>query len=326
MASVAEMLRGVLQEDLSRVEELLRSVGQSKVSLVPEIFYHTLDAGGKRIRPALALLAGRAVGEVNERTFEVAAAVELIHLASLLHDDVVDASPMRRGRPTAHTLWGNKSAILVADYLFAMAFTLLTRHPDPHVVHTVSLAVDRMCEGELAQLENEGELDLSESQYLEMIADKTGSLMAVACELGAYVSGAGPRECRLLHTFGLKVGTAFQMADDLLDLLATEGEIGKPVGNDVRCGRITLPIIYTLRHTNGAFQRTLRELLTCQPMNEEIFQKIRSHVRASGGVEYAQQKAKQLIEEAKDLLEELPPTPARLHLARLADYVLLRSR
>jgi geranylgeranyl pyrophosphate synthase len=308
------------------VERELKETVESKVAFVPAVYYHTLEAGGKRLRPALTVLSGHASGRVNARTYHAAIAVELVHIASLIHDDVIDDAGTRRGRLTANRIWGNKVSILVADYLFSSAYTLLSRHADAKTLYSLSRAIDVMCEGELTQLESEGSLEVSEAQYHEMIADKTGALMAIACELGARLSGAADAHAEALYRFGLNIGTAFQMADDLLDLAGEEEKIGKPVGNDIRNGRLTLPLIHTLRVLNGTGREELISLLGQGDLRPDDFLKVRRLVHEAGGIDYAQRAALNLVAQGKRELEGLPPSEARATLSRLADYVTQRRR
>lgn len=315
-----------IQADLEQVERALKETVNSKTHLVPAVYLHTLEAGGKRLRPALTILSGAASGHVNPRTYHAAVAVELVHLASLIHDDVIDDAETRRGRLTANRIWGNRISILVADYLFSSAYTLLSCHADASLLYNLSRAIDIMCEGELIQLENEGSLEVTESLYQEIIAHKTGALMAVACELGACLSGAVPQHAEALYRFGFHIGTAFQMTDDLLDLEGNEEEVGKPVGNDLRNGRLTLPLIHTLQKLNGADKQTLLGLLSQNDWKPTELLKIRTLVAQAGGFEYARRAAQNLIAQGQHQLESLPPSEARTTLWRLADYVLQRRR
>ena len=314
-----------MQRALGELREL-KEIVNAKTNLVPAVYLHTLEAGGKRLRPALALLSGRVSGRLDTPTYHAAIAVELVHLASLIHDDVVDDAETRRGRLTANRIWGNKVSILVADYLFSSAYTLLSRSADATILHRLSETMDVMCEGELAQLENEGSLEVSEAQYQEMIAAKTGGLMAIACELGARLSEATEEQAQALYRFGLKIGTAFQMADDLLDLAGEEEQIGKPVGNDIRNGRLTLPLIYSLRELNGGAREELMALLAQKDLGPEDFLKIRHLAHESGGFDYAQRTARNLIDQGKSELGQFSPDEARTTLAQVADYVMQRRR
>jgi len=315
-----------IQADLERVERELKEVVNSKTHLVPAVYLHTLEAGGKRLRPALAILSGAASGQVNPRTYHAAVAVELVHIASLIHDDVVDDAETRRGRLTANRIWGNRISILVADYLFSSAYTLLSRYADAALLYRLSHAIDIMCEGELTQLEHEGSLELTEAFYQEMIAAKTGALMAVACELGARLSGASDAHAAALYRFGWHIGTAFQMADDLLDLAGEEKEIGKPVGNDLRNGRLTLPLIHALRELEGDDQENLKALLRREPLDADGLREIRRWVQEAGGFDYARRVAWNLIAQGQHELQHLPLSEARTTLWHLANYVMQRRQ
>lgn len=313
-------------DDLQTVETRLRQVIHSRLPVVPEVFLHTVHAGGKRVRPALALLAGRAAGRANEATFDVAVAVELIHLASLIHDDVIDESGRRRARLTANRVWGNKNAILVADYTHAMAYRLLAQRCPIATIERLSATVVRMVEGELSQMYNQGSLEVTEALYLEMIGDKTASLMALSAELGAVVSGAAPEAVACLAEYGLKVGLAFQIVDDLLDLIGDEERLGKPIGNDVRMGRLTLPLIHTLSNGDAAASDELTALLAQEDLSTDDLKAIRGVAERAGGVAYTRERARALAAEARAALQDLPASESREALEALADYVVLRSQ
>lgn len=323
-ASAAELFPRI-HGDLAQVETRLRRVVHSRLPVVPEVFLHTVHAGGKRVRPALALLCGRLAGTVCEATFDVAVAVELIHLASLIHDDVIDDGGRRRARLTANRAYGNKSAVLVADYTHAVSYRLLAARCGVAPVARLSETVVRMVEGELSQMYNEGSREVTEPLYLQMIQDKTASLMALACELGALVSGADDDAIAALARFGLSLGTAFQIVDDLLDLTGDEERLGKPVGNDIRNGRCTLPLVYVL-HSDGPHARRLRELLDRGVDDLASLFALRDVLDEAGGLAYAAGFAKRLVDEAKGELERFDDGEERRALAALADYVIARTR
>lgn len=322
----SEQLFPQIHADLEQVETRLREVIHSNVPVVPEVYLHTVHAGGKRVRPALALLSARAVGRVEPAVLDVAVAVELIHLASLIHDDVVDDGGRRRARLTANRVWGNKSAVLVADFIHAVAYRLLSGRCDLEVIRRLSETVVEMVEGELSQMFNEGSLEVGEPLYFEMIGDKTASLMALACELGARVAGGDAARVALLREYGLKVGLAFQIVDDLLDLTGDEERIGKPVGNDIRCGRLTLPLIHTLHNGDPAARETLLEILAREQIGRDEIGTIREAVGRAGGLRYAAEQARQLTAEARALLRELPAGESRAALEALAQYIISRTR
>jgi len=325
-AGSAEDLFPQIHTDLREVERRLRQAIHSRVPVVPEVFLHTVHAGGKRVRPALALLSGRATGTVTEQTFDVAVAVELIHLASLIHDDVIDDGGRRRARLTANRVWGNKTAVLVADYIHSIVYSLLCRSCDNAIVDRLAETVVRMVEGELCQMFNEGSRDMAEPLYYQLISDKTASLMALACELGARVSGADDATVTMLSSFGEKIGLAFQIIDDLLDLTGDEERIGKPVGNDIRCGRMTLPIIHTLHNGDAVARDELIPILEAGEIGQVELKRITALLDRAGGLEYAAESARRLSLEARDMLSVLPPSESRDALEALALYIVARTR
>ncbi|MBI2298963.1 MAG: polyprenyl synthetase family protein, partial [Armatimonadetes bacterium] len=304
----------------------LGQVVHSRLPVVPEVFLHTVHAGGKRVRPALGLLCGRACGAVGEATYDVAVAAELIHLASLIHDDVIDEGEFRRARRTAHRVWGNKSAVLVADYTHSVAYRLIAQRCSMDAVHQLSETVVRMVEGELSQMYNEGNLDVDEALYHEMIGDKTASLMALACALGAQVSGASAEHVETCREYGFKVGLAFQIVDDLLDLTGDEERLGKPVGNDVRCGRMTLPLIHTLSRGTAEEREALVALLRRMVIGPAEIHALREIIARSGGLDHARAAAQRYAGEACELLSGLPAGEPRLALEALAEYIVQRSQ
>ncbi len=315
-----------LYGDLATVEARLRQAIHSPVPVVPEVFLHTVDAGGKRVRPALSLLASRALGQVSEATFDVAVSMELTHLASLIHDDVIDDGGHRRGRLTANRVWGNKSAVLVADYLHAVVYRLICNRCGPAVLVRLSETVARMVEGELAQMYNEGSLEVGEPLYYRMIGDKTASLMALSCELGALVSGADNAVVEAFRDYGDKVGLAFQIVDDLLDLTGDEERLGKPVGNDIRCGRLTLPFIHALQQAGPTAHEALRALICRADLDAAGIRAARDLVEESGGVDYAIRAAERLAEEARAALPTGIDAEAREALEALTHYIVSRTR
>ncbi|NUP99948.1 MAG: polyprenyl synthetase family protein [Armatimonadetes bacterium] len=324
-ARSAEDMFPQIHEDLKEVEVRLRQVVHSRVPLVPEVYLHTVHAGGKRVRPALALLAARAVGALTPACFDVAVAVELIHLASLIHDDVIDDGGRRRARLTANRIWGNKSAVLVADYIHSLAYRLLCERCPLEAVERLSETVVRMCEGELSQMFNEGSLEVDEPLYYEMIGDKTASLMQLSCELGALVVGASAEVRAELGEYGRKIGLAFQIIDDLLDLTGDEERIGKPVGNDLRCGRLTLPLIHTLHNGNAAAREEILPLICRDQVDTSRIKAIRDVLERAGALRYAADCARRLADEAREHLAVIPAGEPREALEALAFYIVART-
>ncbi len=242
--------------DLQKVDQIILEFAVGKSPLIAEISNHLISSGGKRIRPILLILAAKLCGTKNEKNSQnLAAAVELIHSATLLHDDVVDASQVRRGKKTANALWDNKASILVGDYLFSIAFQLMVRVKNLEVLGLLAKASSIMADGEVMQLENSSDVTLSQEKYLEIIFGKTAVLFAAACESGALVSNASNAEITALREFGKNLGIIFQIVDDMLDYSSDEKTLGKDVGNDFFEGKVTLPVILLQQKTNELEQK-----------------------------------------------------------------------
>ncbi len=242
---IAEVFEA-LQAPLRQVEEFLRQAVQSPVRDITAMAMHLLSAGGKRLRPALTLLSAQLAGGIAHRAVIFAAVVELMHTATLIHDDVIDKAELRRGRATVHTLWGNEAAIMCGDHLYARAFSLLADDGDLEVIRTMAQASSWVCEGEILELQLAFNPDITEAQCVEIARLKTAELMAAACKIGAMAGGATDGVTEAIGAYGCNLGIAFQIVDDLLDLESSVEEIGKPVGSDLLEGKITLPVWHTL--------------------------------------------------------------------------------
>jgi len=235
-----------LEKPMRQVEEFLRRVIQSPVQDMTAMALHLLSAGGKRLRPALTILSAQFAGEVNSRTIAFAAAVELMHTATLIHDDIIDKAEMRRGRAAVHTLWGNEAAVMCGDFLYAVAFNILASDGDIEVIRTMAQASSQVCEGEVLELQLAFNPNITEEQCIEIARMKTAELMAAACKIGAMSTGANSRLVNALDSFGRDLGIAFQIVDDVLDLESSVEEVGKPVGSDLLEGKVTLPVRFAL--------------------------------------------------------------------------------
>ena len=256
-------LTTLLKGDLARVNRLIVDRMHSPVALIPQLAGHIVAAGGKRLRPMLTLATSRLCGYVGERHVALAAAVEFIHTATLLHDDVVDSSNLRRGLATANAVWGNKPSVLVGDFLFSRAFELMVEDGSLRVLKILSRASAVIAEGEVLQLMTSNDMTTDEDAYLRVISDKTAELFAAACRIGAVLGERSDEEEAVLDTFGRNLGVAFQLIDDMLDYSARETELGKSIGDDFRDGKITLPVVLAYRagnETERAFwRRTLED-------------------------------------------------------------------
>lgn len=288
--------------------------------LVGEMGKHLLT-GGKRLRPALVLLCGGMFGADAAAMVPVAAACEIIHMATLVHDDLIDCCEVRRGVPAVHVKWGTSASVLVGDHLFAKGFSILAGHGDPEVVRCMSDVVSRTCAGEIDQLRSLWDLDVSEAAYLERIYSKTGHFIAGCCRMGALLGHARQSEADALAEYGAAVGTCFQLVDDLLDLTASERVLGKPTGSDLRTGVFTLPVVWALAGPHG---RDLRALLRRRPFGDEQVEAVRDLLRGSGALDYAASAARAMARRAQECLAGLPGVVHRDVLHALAEELAHR--
>ncbi|NPV26345.1 MAG: heptaprenyl diphosphate synthase [Firmicutes bacterium] len=312
-----------IQNDLAVVDrELYKCVG-SPNPLLTETSTHLLQAGGKRLRPAFVLLAGRLCQHSLERLLPLAMALEMIHMASLVHDDVIDASLTRRGVATVKAQWGNRVSIHTGDYLFAKSLALVSQYNNPRIIKILADVSVEMCEGEIQQIATAFDTRQSVRDYLLRIKRKTALLISTSCQLGAMVSGAPERVIWALTRYGHYLGMAFQITDDILDLTADEKTLGKPVGSDIRQGIITLPIIRALRTSSD--RRQLERLVAKVKKTNQDVEDIIELVIAAGGVDYSFAVTQAYLAKAKAELEHLPAVPTRQTLAELADFINIRK-
>lgn len=293
-----------------------------------EILVHALLAGGKRVRPLLTLLCGRLCGAPQEENlYRLATATEYIHAASLLHDDVIDHSEQRRGRPTANHIWGSEQAILAGDFLHARAMLLAGSIGGIPCLASLSKAAEAMAEAEFLQMKTAAAGDTDEDQYFSVLKGKTAALIASACEMAALYSGAADNARDALYLYGSNLGIAFQIVDDLLDYLGNPAKTGKQVGNDFQEGKMTLPLIHAIRSAETADKLLLQKLLQSVPeKRREALTDVIDIIKRYNGFDYAQKRAAALIEEAVDSLAVLRSGIERETLSALARYVLLRDK
>ncbi len=314
-------------EDMERVHAALAEITRSQAPYVQRLVEHVRGFGGKRLRPALVVLAGRAVdpdavGDVHAR---VGAVVELIHTATLVHDDILDGALVRRMRPTLHSLEGQEISVLLGDFLLASAYAEAAALEDRLASRHLSRITRLVCQGEVLQIHHRGDLDLPLSAYLEIIEKKTAVLYAAACECGARYAGATPEQVRALHDYGLDLGMAFQIVDDVLDLTGDESVVGKSLGTDLARCKLTLPLIHFLRTGPAAEVASVRAALA-EGRGAEEAGAIRDAVVANGSVEHAMEDAERRLARGVACLDVLPPSDARELLRAVAEYVVLRRR
>ncbi|NTW48711.1 MAG: polyprenyl synthetase family protein [Chlorobiales bacterium] len=296
----------------------------SDVGLLNKVSSYILKQKGKQIRPALVLLAANVAGGINDTTYRAATLVELLHTATLVHDDVVDTADMRRGLPAINALWKNKVAVLMGDYFLSRGLLLALKHGDHLFLTIVSDAVRRMSEGELLQIEKTRKLDIDEATYFRIISDKTASLISTACELGAASASDQPEVRRKLRDAGESLGIAFQIQDDILDYLGDTKNTGKPIGGDIKEKKITLPLIYALVRTDERKRDEVIAILKSDKKRALFSKEIIHFVREQGGIEYAEKTARIYADRARQILLEFPQSPSRSAMEHLVDFVIER--
>jgi octaprenyl-diphosphate synthase len=313
---------GPIATDLDEVERLLTRSLRNKHQRVAEVVDHVRHYRGKRLRPVLLLLTARACGRVVPAHYTLGAVVEMIHTATLVHDDVLDSARVRRRVPTVNAVWGTKTSVLLGDYLFTHAFHLASTI-DARACQLIGAATDRVCEGELCQVLQAGNLDLSEEEYFDIIDGKTAELTACCCRLGAHYAGAATETVEALARFGRFVGLAFQIADDLLDLVGDEKATGKSLGTDLEQGKLTLPLIHLLHSAPEPLATRARQILTATENHRR--EALRPLLAEAGSLDYARERALELAAQARAELDVLPPSPCRAILEAMAERVVHRE-
>ncbi len=315
----------LIHDDLRQVEsEIVKNIS-SDVSLIPEIGRHICFSGGKRFRPALLILCSRLFKPGDTRCIALAGSIELIHTATLLHDDVVDRADVRRGRQSVNALWGNGASILVGDFLFSQAILVGIRSGDVRFLEILTDATKKMSEGEVFGLSLGRNIEISEAQYMRLINSKTATLISAACRIGAVLGGADPRLEEELAEFGQGIGIAFQLVDDILDYSSRPEQIGKPVGGDLDEQKATLPLIHALKQADGAGRAKVEEIFRKEKKGEEDFRFILEFIKNKGGIAYTHAMAGQFIRDAKARLDAFADSDEKTALLELADYVITRN-
>jgi len=312
-----------IRSDLEQVELIISRELISRHKEFTDILTHVSQYKGKRLRPALLLASGHASGLVNESHWVLGAAVELIHTASLVHDDVLDSAQMRRHLPAVHTLWGTKSAVLLGDCLFTNAFQMTSNLENTRACKVIGRSANRICEGELLQSFHSGDINISEATYLDIIDGKTAEMISASCELGAAYAGASEAVIESMASFGRNLGMAFQIADDILDLVGHENQTGKSLGTDLDQKKLTLPLIWLLHNGTDADKNKIKTLLENGSSSNRV--QVKSILTDSGAIDYAKNKAELFIASGKRDLQALPPSAFRNILHDITDQILNRS-
>ena len=321
-----ERVAGLVGAELELVEAEIRRELDSPVGLIQEMGGYIAGAGGKRLRPILLLLAARLAGYQGPRSVRLGCVVELLHTATLIHDDVVDQAPLRRGRPSANAQWGDDASVLVGDHLYSKSFAMLVRDNDRAVMETLARSTVSMTEAEVFQLELKRSGIMTEADYVRIITQKTASFMSACCRIDALLGGLPAAQIDALMRYGLDIGVAFQISDDSLDFVADQDRLGKAIGADLREGKRTLPLIAMLERATPAEAARVKSLLKRPGLDAEEVEEIRRYVVDHEGVEYALARAHEYARAAKADLEAFAPSEERETLALVADFVVDRDR
>jgi len=308
-----------IREEIRFVEQEMRKIVLDADPLIKESSIHLISAGGKRLRPAFCFLGGKFYNYDSRKVLPLAVAMELVHMASLVHDDVVDSSLTRRNIPTIKAVWGNKISTHLGDYLLGKSLKLISTYDNPEIARILADASVKMCEGEIQQLVTANKVNQTVRDYFYRIRRKTALLISASCQLGAAACGAPRSIQQPLKRYGHYIGMAFQMTDDILDLVADQEQLGKPIGSDLRQGIVTLPLIYALGHSPG--RDRLAEIVALEEKSQELVNEACRLIISCGGVEYARKAVRKYIGRARGELQKLPSIPAREALDKAAEFV-----
>lgn len=316
-------VQDLVSEDMDGVNVAIRQYLHSDVALISEMANYIINSGGKRLRPILAILCARACGYSGDKHCLVAAIIEFIHTATLLHDDVVDESSLRRGNETANAIWGNESSVLVGDFVFSRSFEMMVDVGEMRVMEILARASNTIAEGEVMQLLNCNDPDTTEDRYMMVIQSKTAKLFEAACQLGAILAGESKKVEQACVAYGRHIGTAFQLKDDLLDYQASPEEMGKNIGDDLAEGKPTLPLIYALKNSTGSTAQMIRDAITNG--GKQYLQEILQVIEVTNAIAYTEASANQQAQIARQQIEILPSNQYRDALVELTDFAITRS-
>jgi octaprenyl-diphosphate synthase len=320
-----ERLATLVGNDLAAVDSAIHARMASQAALIPQLAAHLVDSGGKRLRPLITLAGARQFGYRGDGHVKLAAAVEFIHTATLLHDDVVDGSALRRGRPAANMLWGDKPSVLVGDFLFSRAFRLMVEADSPAVLDVLANASAVIAEGEVLQLRSAKNLNVSEQDYLNVISAKTAALFAAAAQAGAMIAGAAEAQSQAFSQYGYNLGIAFQLIDDALDYSGRQAVMGKSVGDDFRECKVTLPLILSLARASEEERRFWRRTIEVGVQEEGDLSRAIEYLERGGALSETVERARLSARAARDALSICEPTEIRSALADIADFVVERG-
>jgi octaprenyl-diphosphate synthase len=316
-----------IRADLEKVDREFGRHVQSQVELIPTIGRYIQTSGGKRVRPAVLLMASRLCGYEGDRAILYAAVVEFIHTATLVHDDIIDDSDLRRGRLAVHSRWGNDITVLLGDYLYIKSMALALTHDALEIIRLLCDVTLRMIEGELYQLTKNGDADITEEEHFDIIRRKTAYLFGGCAQIGGMLGKVTSEREQALREYGFNLGIAFQLVDDLLDFTGDAQAVGKPIGSDLREGKVTLPLIHLLRQTNdGGDSRIVRDIIQSHNVTDDQWSQLLRSLKEHASIDYAYRRAVEYADRAKKPLAAFPPSAERDALLALPDYVLSRDR
>jgi octaprenyl-diphosphate synthase len=315
-----------IENELGQVEDSLKRFGRSPNPLISEVNSYVFQKSGKRIRPALLILCSKLAGYQGSEHIFWSALIEVIHTASLVHDDIIDNSSFRHGQDTVHAKWGPNITVLLGDFLYIQSIALALKRKNYQVIDLIAEATSRMIEGELLEYYMSGRPDITESLYLEILDKKTASLFSASCQIGGMLGDPSPAFASQLKEFGRYLGLSFQIIDDLLDYAGDEATLGKPVLSDLREGRITLPLIYSLDRASSGDRAELARIIQNRNEEKDFVPKVLGLVNANGALDYAYDQAASYSQKAKDLLVEFPKSDSHDALTLMADFILQRKK
>ena len=325
-ADMSTLLGGIADcvgQELAVVDRLFHDELKSDLACVNTLVRHVSRFRGKMLRPLLVLLSGKACGKLSDAHVTIATVVEIVHMATLVHDDVLDEAELRRKGATINHLRGNEAAVLLGDYLISHSYHLCSSLDSQMASRLIGRTTNQVCEGELLQIDNRNNWDLDEDTYLRIITLKTASLCATCCALGARLAGASEQDVKRLETYGLSLGIAFQIQDDILDVVGDTDTVGKTLGIDIEKGKMTLPMIHFLRSAPAEHRALLRSLLIGRDADKA--ERVRNLILPSESIPYAADRARQLVDRARSVLSELPDSEARRVLDTMAEFVVTRA-
>ncbi len=315
-----------IKQELADVEDLIRRRITSSVSFVTDIAEYVIRNGGKRLRPILCLFASRLAGASGPKVIDCAAAMEFFHTATLMHDDVIDNAKVRRGKPSSNTRWGNQVAVLVGDFFYCQASSLLVGTGNLRIIDLITQTMLATTEGEILEITKSNELATSEEDYLRIITEKTAILMASSCGIGGVLGNISEEYVAALSDYGRSLGVAFQLADDVLDYVSDESKFGKMRGTDLKEGKLTLPLIIALRHCENDERRLIKDVLIAENLDESRLRDVIGIINRYKGIDYTLNLAKTYVEKAGRALSPFKPSIEREAMAALASYVIDRNQ